>query len=210
MELIEIPTLSYVVSGTGRGTKHLDTIHNNTTILKKIMLRMVSTALERQTIEKQMTSIMRWMQMEGHQQKSPNRQRDKPINFKNSYYGGGANEKQLHPEWLRKTEKTSLSATHLLRRKLGYKHQGGRENQGGQQIGRILEGREWCIGAILIYKEGRRDEKCEIEEEDSYDTGWAVRMKQYGVRRDVGNVRKMLKSCQSNKPSKRYEGKREK
>lgn len=98
MELIEIPTLSYVVSGTGRGTKHLDTIHNNTTILKKIMLRMVSTALERQTIEKQMTSIMRWMQMEGHQQKSPNRQRDKPINFKNSYYGGGANEKQLHPE----------------------------------------------------------------------------------------------------------------
>lgn len=81
-----------------RGTKHLDTIHNNTTVLKKIMLRMISIALERQTVEKKMSSIMCWMQMEGHQQNSPNRQRDKPINFNDSYYGGGANEKQLHPE----------------------------------------------------------------------------------------------------------------
>lgn len=173
------------------GTKHLDTIHNNNTVLEKIMVGKVSIALERQTVEKQMGSIMHWMQMEGHQQNSPNRQRDKPINFKNSYYGGGANEKQLHPEWLRKTEKTSLSATHLLRRKLGYKHQGGRENQGGQQIGRILEGREGCIGAILIYKEGRQDEKCEVEEEDSYDTGWQwwSNMKWGGVRKCTENIK---------------------
>lgn len=38
-------------------------------------------------------------------------------------------------------------------------------DQGGQQIGRILEGREECIGAISMFKEGKQNGKYWIEEE---------------------------------------------